>query len=273
MSKAVPSFVHLHVHTEYSLLDGAIALDKLAPRVSEMNMPAVAITDHGVMYGAVDFYKSALEAGVKPIIGCEFYVAPRTRHDRDASRDRSSYHLLMLAETLQGYRNLVKLASLASLEGHYYNPRIDLELISKYHEGLIALTACPQGELGRKILNGDLVGARRFITTYRDIFGEDNFFLEIQDHGLEVEREVNPEIIRLSGELGVPLVATNDVHYLRKEDARYHDVLLCIQTNALLKDENRMRLETDEFYLKSPEEMAVLFPDHPDALARTVEIA
>jgi DNA polymerase-3 subunit alpha len=250
-----------------------MALPKLAPRVAEMGMPAVAITDHGVMYGAIDFYKSALDAGVKPVIGCECYVAPRTRHDRDPRRDRSAYHLVLLAESNEGYRNLVKLASLASLEGQYYNPRVDLELLAEYHEGLIALSACPQGELGRRLLADDVEGARQFVTTYRDIFGEDNFFLEIQDHGLDVERRVNPGIIELSRELSVPLVASNDVHYLLREDAQYHDVLLCIQTNALRSDENRMSFETEEFYLKSGEEMAALFPDHPEALAHTVEIA
>lgn len=270
---ASPPFVHLHVHTEYSLLDGAMALSKLAPRVAEMGMPAVAITDHGVMYGAIDFYKSALEAKIKPIIGCEFYVAPRTRHDRDSQRDRSSYHLVVLAENNEGYRNLVKLASLASLEGTYYKPRVDLELLAEYHEGLIALSACPQGELGRRLVAGDMDGARGFIATYRDIFGKDNFFLEIQDHGLDVERQTNPGVIELSREMSVPLVASNDVHYLLREDAQYHDVLLCIQTNALRSDENRMRFDTEEFYLKSGEEMAALFPDHPEALANTVEIA
>ena len=273
MSSSAPPFVHLHVHTEYSLLDGAVALGSLAPRVAELGMPAVAITDHGVMYGAIDFYKSALEAGIKPIIGCEVYVAPRSRFDRDPRKDRSAYHLVMLVENLEGYRNLVKLASLASLEGQYYNPRVDLELISDYHEGLIALSACPQGELGRRILDGDLASARQFIGQYRDIFGPDHFYLELQDHGLDVERQTNPAIIELSHELDVPLAVTNDVHYLRREDAAYHDVLLCIQTNALRSDQNRMRLETDEFYLKTPEEMAALFPDHPQALAVTAEIA
>lgn len=273
MSTAAPPFVHLHVHTEYSLLDGAIALRRLAPRAAELGMSAVALTDHGVMYGAIDFYKSAREANIKPIIGCEVYVAPRTRHDCDPRKDRPSYHLVLLAENLQGYRNLVKLVSLASLEGFYYHPRVDLELLAQYHEGLIALSACPQGEVGRRLLAGDLEGASQFVATYRDLFGPDNFFLELQDHGLEVERRVNPQTVRLARELGVPLVVTNDVHYLRREDARYHDVLLCIQTNTLYTQENRMRLETDQFYLKSAQEMAALFPDNLDALARTVEIA
>ncbi len=273
MSPSTPPFVHLHVHTEYSLLDGAVSLPKLCPRVAELGMPAVAMTDHGVMYGAIDFYKSAHEVGVKPIIGCEVYVAPRTRHDRDPRKDRSAYHLVLLAENHLGYTNLVKLASLASLEGQYYNPRVDLELLTQYHEGLIALSACPAGELGRKIQNGNTDGAREFIATYRDLFGTENFFLEIQDHGLEIEKVTNPGIIALSEETGVPLVATNDVHYLLREDARYHDVLLCIQTNALRSDENRMSLDTEQFYLRSAEEMAALFPDHLDALARTAEIA
>ncbi len=273
MSTQAPPFVHLHVHTEYSLLDGSVALPKLAPKVAELGMSAVAITDHGVMYGAIDFYKSCKQAGIKPIIGCEAYVAPRTRSDRDSRKDRNSYHLVLLAETEQGYRNLIKLSSLAFLEGHYYHPRVDLELLSQYHEGLIALTACPQGEFGKLVLAGDTAGARQFVERYRDIFGADNFFLEIQDHGLEAEEQVNRVAFELADETGIRLVATNDVHYLERSDAAYHDVLLCIQTNSMRKDEGRLRFEGDQFYLKSPEEMAQAFGDHPQALANTVEIA
>ncbi len=273
MSTQAPPFVHLHVHTEYSLLDGSVALPKLAPKVADLGMTVVAITDHGVMYGAIDFYKSCKQAGVKPIIGYEAYVAPRTRSDRDSRKDRNAYHLVLLAETEQGYRNLIKLSSLAFLEGHYYHPRVDLELLSQYHEGLIALTACPQGEFGKLVLAGDTAGARQFVERYRDIFGADNFFLEIQDHGLEVEGPVNQAALELADQTGIGLVATNDVHYLERSDAAYHDVLLCIQTNSMRKDEGRLRFEGDQFYLKSPEEMAQAFGDHPQALANTVEIA
>ncbi len=273
MSDQTPPFVHLHVHSEYSLLDGAIALHKLPSRAAELGMPAVALTDHGVMYGAIDFYKACLDADVKPIIGCEVYVAPRTRHDRDPRKDRYAYHLVLLARDLQGYRNLVELTSRASLEGHYYNPRVDLELLSRCHEGLIALSACPKGEVGVRLERGDVAGARQLVGQYRDLFGPDNYFLEIQDHGLEIERQITPGIIEIAREMGVPLVATNDAHYLRQEDHRYQDVLLCIGTNAKVSDENRMHMETEQFHLRSPEEMARLFADYPDALANTVEIA
>ena len=262
MSDPTPEFVHLHVHSEYSLLDGATALHKLPARVAELGMSAVALTDHGVMYGAVDFYKECLDAGVKPIIGCEVYVAPRTRTDKE-NRDRSAYHLVLLAENEQGYQNLVALASRASLEGFYYNPRVDFELLSEYHEGLICLTACPQGELSKLIAGDDEEGARQFIERYRQLFGEDNFFVEIQDHDLQIERDVLPRVIALAQEMGVPLVATNDVHYLNQEDHRYQDVLVCIGTNKLVSDPDRMRMETQEFHLKSPEEMAELFADYP----------
>jgi len=210
----LPPFVHLHVHTEYSLLDGCLALPKLAPKVAELGMPAVAMTDHGVMYGAIDFYKSCKQAGVKPIIGCEVYVAPRTRFDRDSRKDRNAHHLVLLAESKQGYRNLIKLSSLAYLEGHYYYPRVDLELLSQYHEGLIALSACPQGEFGKLVVGGDIAGARQFVEQYREIFGPGNFFLELQNHGLEVEKPVNQAVLELGEETGVEVVATNDVHYL-----------------------------------------------------------
>ncbi|MFP4250979.1 MAG: DNA polymerase III subunit alpha, partial [Armatimonadota bacterium] len=272
MSKQTPEFVHLHVHTEYSLLDGATALSKLPSRVAELDMPACAITDHGVMYGAIDFYKGCNEADIKPIIGCEFYVAPRTRFDRE-NRDRSAYHLVLLAENNEGYRNLVALASRASLEGFYYNPRVDLKLLSEYNEGLICLTACPQGELAKLVAGDDIEGAKQFVEQYREMFGEDNFFIEIQDHDLEIERQTMPGIIEVAEEMGVPLVATNDVHYLNKEDHRYQDVLLCIGTNKCVHEEDRLRMETEQFHLKSPEEMAETFADYPEALSNTVRIA
>ncbi len=273
MSDQTPPFVHLHVHSEYSLLDGAIALPKLPPRVAELDMPAVALTDHGVMYGAIDFYKECHEAGVKPIIGCEVYVAPRTRFDRDPRKDRNAYHLVLLAENLEGYRNLVELASRASLEGHYYNPRVDLDLLSECSDGLICLSACLQGQLPRMMLEGNAEGARQMVGQYRDIFGPDNFFIEIMDHGLDEQREVNPGLIDMAWRMDVPLVVTNDAHYLRREDHRYHDVLLCIGTNSCVYDEDRLRMASDQFYLKSAEEMARLFPDNPEALTHTVEIA
>ncbi|MBD3293357.1 MAG: DNA polymerase III subunit alpha [Armatimonadia bacterium] len=272
MGNQTPPFVHLHVHTEYSLLDGATALDDLPARVGELGMDSCAITDHGVMYGAIDFYKQCRDAGVKPIIGCEVYVAPRTRFDKE-NRDRSAYHLVLLAENNEGYRNLVALASRASLEGFYYNPRVDFELLSKYSEGLICLTACPQGELAKLVAGDDMDGARQFVERYRDLFGEDNFFIEIQDHDLDIERETIPRIIQIAEEMGVPLVATNDVHYLNREDHRYQDVLLCIGTNKCVHDEDRMRMDTEQFHLKSPEEMAETFADYPEALSNTVEIA
>ncbi|MGI5818008.1 MAG: DNA polymerase III subunit alpha [Armatimonadota bacterium] len=272
MSNQTPPFVHLHVHTEYSLLDGATALPKLPPRVAELGMPAVAITDHGVMYGAIDFYKECKAAGVRPIIGCEFYVAPRTRFDRE-NRDRSAHHLVLLAENNEGYRNLVALASRASLEGFYYNPRIDLELLSEHNEGLICLTACPQGELAKLVAGDDMGGARQFVEQYRQMFGENNFFIEIQDHDLEIEREVTPGLLQIAEEMGVPLVATNDVHYLNRDDHRYQDVLLCIGTNKCVHEQERLRMDTEQFHLKSPEEMAERFADYPEALSNTVEIA
>ncbi len=273
MSSSTPPFVHLHVHSEYSLLDGSIALPKLPERVAEMGMPAVALTDHGVMYGAIDFSKACREIGIKPIIGCEVYVAPRTRFDRDPRKDRSAFHLVLLAKNLEGYRNLVELASRASLEGHYYNPRVDFELLSENADGLIALSACLQGEIPRMLANDDTEGARQIVSRYRDLFGPDDFYLELQDHGIDKQRRVNPEIIKIAREMDVPLVATNDVHYLAREDHRYHDILLCIGTNSCVNDENRLRMEEEEFYLKSAEEMAELFGDYPEALTNTVEIA
>ncbi len=273
MSTQSPPFVHLHVHTEYSLLDGCLHLPRLAPKVAELGMSAVALTDHGVMYGVIDFYKSCREAKVKPIIGCEVYVAPRTRFDRDTRKDRSAHHLVLLVENEVGYRNLIKLASLSFLEGHYYHPRVDLDLLRQYHGGLIALTACPQGEFGKLVTAGDMTGARQFVERYREIFGPDNFFLEIQNHGLEVEGPINEAAVSIGRETGIRLVATNDVHYLEKTDAAYHDVLLCIQTNSTRDQEDRMRFQGEEFYLKSAEEMAATFPDQPEALANTVEIA
>jgi len=271
--KAVPDFVHLHVHTEYSLLDGATRIGQLAAAAREFGMPAVAMTDHGVMYGAVDFYESCLKNGVKPIIGCEVYVAQRTRHDRAPNVDDSPYHLVLLAADAEGYRNLIKLVSLGYSEGFYYKPRVDRELLARHRGGLIALSACLAGEVATRFLTGDETGARAAALYYRDLFGPDNFFLELQNHGLEEQRRVNRFLERLSAETGIRLVATNDAHYLRRGDARAHDVLLCIQTATTVDDPKRLRFPNDEFYFKSPAEMAAAFPDHPEALAAAVEIA
>jgi DNA polymerase-3 subunit alpha len=266
-------FVHLHVHSEYSLLDGAARIEPMVRLAREQGSPAIAITDHGAMYGAVPFYKAARAAGVKPIIGCEVYVAQRTRRDRMPKVDDDPYHLVLLATGPEGYRNLVKLVSAASLEGFYYKPRVDRELLAAHSRGLIALSGCLGGEIARHILAGRPGEALNTAAFYRDVFGRDSFFVEIQNHHLEDERRVNPELVRLARELDLGLVATNDPHYLHRGDARAHDVLLCIQTAAALGDSGRMRFPNDEFYLKSPEEMTALFRDLPEALDNTVAIA
>ncbi len=266
-------FVHLHVHTEYSLLDGACRLDTLAQRAAELSMPAVAMTDHGVMYGAIDSYKACRAAGVKPIIGCEIYMASDSRFERGPGQGRRTRHLTLLAENEAGYRNLLQIVSQAHLEGFYYHPRADLELLSDHAEGLIALSACKQGAIARAILDDNYAAARQQAEVLREVFGEDNFYLELMDHGLPGQKEIIAAKMRLSEELGIPVVATNDAHYVRQEDAEAHDVLLCIQTQATLSDPNRMRFEKDEFYLKSADEMAELFAEIPEALSNTVQIA
>lgn len=267
------NFVHLHVHTQYSLLDGAGRVSELIKTAKEKNMSALAITDHGVMYGVVDFYKEAKDQGIKPILGCEVYVAERTRHDRDYELDNKQYHLVLLAENNEGYKNLMKLVSLSFLEGFYYKPRVDMELLQKYNEGLIALSACLGGELPAYILEGRYDKAREKALEYQNIFGKDNFFLELQDHNIPEEKQVNADLIALSQEIGAGIVATNDVHYTKKEDASIHDVLLCIQTGKELEDEDRLKFPGEEFYLKSPEEIEEIFGKHPEALNNTVEIA
>lgn len=269
----MPDFVHLHVHTEYSLLDGAARIGQLAGAARDFGMSAVAITDHGVMYGAVDFYEACRKKGVKPIIGCEVYVAQRTRHDRAPNLDDSPYHLVLLAENPDGYRNLIKLVSLGFAEGFYYKPRIDRELLERHRGGLIALSACLAGEVATRFLTGDESGARASALYYRDLFGPDNYFLELQNHRLEEQRQVNRFLEGLSAETGIRLVATNDSHYLRREDARAHDVLLCVQTATTVDDPKRLRFPNDEFYFKSGDEMAEAFPDHPEALRLTAAIA
>lgn len=266
-------FVHLHTHSEYSLLDGAGRIKDLVRRAREMEMPALAITDHGVMYGVIDFYQAARQEGIKPVIGCEVYVAPRSRHDRQPQQDSSPYHLVLLAENNRGYSNLVQLVSRAYLEGFYYKPRVDHELLAEYHEGLIALSSCLAGEVPALFLQGRPEEARQAAAFYREVFGPNNFFLELQDHGLEEQRRVNPFLVELAGQAGLPLVVTNDAHYIYREQARVHDVLLCIQTGKILEDTNRLRFGSQEFYLKSPQQMQQLFPDLPEAWQNTRYIA
>ncbi len=267
------SFVHLHVHTEYSLLDGASRIGSLVQRAKELDMPAIAITDHGSMYGIVDFYKQAKKQGIKPIIGCEVYVAPRSRKERNMVEGEAYYHLVLLAETDEGYRNLIELVSRANTEGFYYKPRVDKELLSIYSKGLICLSACIAGEIPAWILKGNINTAEALVQEYIDIFGKDNFFLEIQDHGIPEQKKVNTLLIEMSRKFGVGLVATNDLHYINKKDAECHDVLLCIQMGKTVDDTARMKFSSDEFYLKSFSEMAQLFGEYPEALANTCRIA
>ena len=267
-------FTHLHVHTEYSLLDGSSKIEEITKRAAELGMDSLAITDHGVMYGVIDFYRAAKAAGIKPIIGCEVYVAPGSRFDKEAgvSEDRY-YHLVLLAENNQGYQNLMKIVSKGFVEGFYYKPRVDYEVLSTYHEGVIALSACLAGEVQRYLVRGMDEEAKKAALRYQDIFGKGNFFLELQDHGIAEQQIVNPKLLKLSEETGIDLVATNDVHYTYDTDAKAHDVLLCIQTRKKLTDEDRMRYEGGQYYLKSPEEMEALFPYAKQALANTHKIA
>ena len=268
------AFTHLHVHTEYSLLDGSSKIKELLPRAKELGMDSLAITDHGVMYGVIDFYKKAKEVGIKPILGCEVYVAPGSRFDREQSRGEDRYyHLVLLAENNQGYQNLMKIVTRGFTEGYYYRPRVDYEVLEKYHEGLIALSACLAGEIPNKILKDDLEGAKAAALRMRELFGEDNFFLELQDHGIRQQTMVNTVILNMSKELGIPLVVTNDVHYINEDDAVPHDLLLCIQTGKLVTDTDRMRYEGGQFFLKSEEEMRRLFPYASEALDNTHKIA
>ena len=267
------SFVHLHVHSEYSLLDGACRIDGLMDRVKELGQTAVALTDHGVMYGCIDFYKAAKAAGIKPIIGCEVYVAPRRMTDKVHGLDQESYHLVLLCENQKGYQNLCYMVSEAFLHGFYGKPRIDLELLEQRHEGLIALSACLGGAIPQALLHEDYQGAREYALRLSNMFGPDRFYLELQDHGIEAQRPVNQGLQRLAREEGLPLVITNDAHYLRKEDADMQDVLLCIQTGKTVDDQNRMRFETQEFYLKSEEELRALFPGCDEAFSNTQKIA
>ncbi len=265
------AFTHLHVHTEYSLLDGACRIDKLLSRAKELGQTAMAITDHGVMYGAVKFYEQAKKLGIKPIIGCEVYMAARTRFDKDGSVDREHNHLILLAKNEKGYRNLIHLVSLAYKEGFYYKPRIDHELLSQFHEGLVCLSACLAGKVQHLLNVGDYEGAKEEAKWFRDLFGDD-YYLELQDQGLDEEIVVNRGLRKLSAELGIKMVATNDVHYIYREDSSAHDVLLCIGTKSNLSDTDRMRFPNDQFYLKSEDEMREIFKDVPEAIDNTQEI-
>ena len=268
------SFAHLHVHTEFSLLDGSNKIKECVSRVKELGMDSAAITDHGVMYGVIDFYRAARAAGINPILGCEVYVAPGSRFDREiGSGDDRYYHLVLLAENNQGYANLMKIVSKSFVEGFYYKPRVDLQLLEKYHEGLIALSACLAGEVARFLTRGMYEDAKAAALRYQDIFGKGNFFLELQDHGIPEQQNVNQQLLKMHRETGIELVATNDVHYTLAEDAQPHDVLLCLQTGKKLSDENRMRYDGGQYYVKSPEEMERLFPYATEALENTHKIA
>lgn len=265
-------FVHLHVHSEFSLLDGANRIKDLPVRAKELGMKAIAITDHGVMYGVIDFYKACKKEGIKPIIGCEVYVAPRSRFDKEGQLDKEYNHLILLAKNNTGYKNLSKLVSIGFTEGYYYKPRIDLEVLEKYHEGLIALSACLAGSINRAILENNMEKAEGIATWFKNVF-KDDYYLELQNNGIREQALVNQKLVEISRKLNIPLVATNDAHYLKKEDAYNHEVLLCIQTGKKITDEDRMKFETDELYVKSPEEMIDYFSNIPEAIENTVKIA
>lgn len=267
------AFAHLHVHTEYSLLDGACRIGGLMQRVAELGQTAVAITDHGVMYGVIDFYRAATAAGIHPVIGCEVYVAPRTMADKVHGTDNEAQHLVLLCENETGYRNLSYLVSMGFLKGFYNRPRVDLDLLREHSEGLIALSACIAGAIPRRLRAGDYDGAKAYAQTLSEIFGEGNFFLELQNHALPEQAQVNRGLLKLAQETSLPLVATNDAHYLRREDSTLQDTLMCIQMGKTLDDPNRLRFETDEFYIKSEDEMRALFPNQPEAIENTARIA
>ena len=268
------AFTHLHVHTEYSLLDGSCKIKELAARAKELGMDSMAITDHGVMYGVIDFYRAAREVGIKPIIGCEVYVAPGSRFERENTNSEDRYyHLVLLAENDTGYHNLMKIVSKGFVDGFYYKPRVDYEVLETYHEGVIALSACLAGEVQRYLARGMYEEACRSARHYEEIFGKGNFFLELQDHGISTQKMVNQGLMRMSRELSMDLVATNDIHYILAEDAAAHDILLCIQTGKKVSDENRMRYEGGQYYVKSEEEMRALFPYAQEAIDNTHKIA
>lgn len=264
-------FTHLHVHTEYSLLDGACRIEEIAAAAKRKGFSSLAVTDHGVMYGVIDFYRACKKEGIHPVIGCEVYVAPRSRFDKNPAE--RYYHMVLLCENNTGYRNLIKLVSLGFTEGFYSKPRIDDELLEEYHEGLICLSACLAGEIPQRLLQNDYQGARSKAEYYRDLFGRENFFIELQDHGIDEQQMIIPDLVRIAGETGVGLVATNDCHYIERGDSETHGILLCIQTGSTVDDENKMEFQTDEFYLKTEEEMRALFGRYPDALENTQKIA
>ena len=258
------TFAHLHVHTEYSLLDGFSNIKKLVKRVKEMDMPAVAITDHGTMFGVIDFYKAAKEAGVKPIIGLEAYMAARTMHDRDSKLDRSSYHLLLLAENETGYKNLLKIASAAQLDGFYYYPRIDHDFLAAHSEGLICTSGCMSAEIPRALLDDKPEEAVKRMNWYYDVFGPDRFFVELQQHNIKEITDLNRRLVEMGARHSAKFIATNDVHYINPDDARLQDILLAIQTQSLLSDPERMRMTDDSYYLRTPQEMSLLFAEVPE---------
>ena len=283
------SFVHLHVHTEYSMLDGASRVDDLMRTAAEQGMPAMAMTDHGQMFGALDFYKAGLRHGVKPIIGCELYMAPGSRFTKGtrgpagdetmfsgggrSGKVEPYYHLIVLATDAVGYRNLMRLSSRAYLEGYWYKPRADKELLAEYADGLVCLSGCLGSEVNQLLLSGDREAALAAAAAHRDIFGADNYFIELQDHGIDGQRRTNPDLIQIARDLGVGLVATNDSHYTTRADHDAHDALLCIQTGSLKSDTDRFKFHGDQHYVKTADEMRALFPDHPEAWRNTVEIA
>ncbi len=264
-------FTHLHVHTEYSLLDGACRIKEIASAAKRKGFSSLAITDHGVMYGVIDFYRACKKEGIHPVIGCEVYVAPKSRFEK--SKLERYYHMVLLCENNTGYQNLIKLVSLGFTEGFYNKPRIDDSLLEKYHDGLICLSACLAGEIPQRLLSNDYAGAKAKAEYYRDLFGKDNFFIELQDHGIDEQKQIIPDLVRISREIGVGLVATNDSHYIEKEDAETHGILLCIQTGSNINEENKMEFQTNEFYLKTEDEMRAVFSDHPEALDNTQKIA
>lgn len=268
-------YVPLHLHTEYSLLDGAIRIKELVEQASAYKMPAVAITDHGNLFGAIEFYKRATKAGLKPIIGCEVYVAPSSRFDKKGVSDleEASFHLILISKDNKGYKNLISLVTKAYMEGFYYKPRVDMELLKNYSEGLICLTSCMKGEIPYYLLKDMRDKAREKAIEYKNIFGNENFYFELQDNALPEQKELNKRLVELAKELQIRLVATNDCHYMRKEDSKAHDVLLCIQTGKTIKDSNRLRFNSDGFYFKSPDEMKAAFKDIPEAILNTRAIA
>ena len=270
----MPEFVHLHNHSDYSLLDGAASIDKLVDKAVGLGMKHLALTDHGNMFGVLRFYKACKNKGINPIIGCEFYVAPKSRLVKSGSENQNKYyHLVLLAKNRQGYQNLLVLVSRGYLDGFYYKPRIDNDLLKEHAEGLICTSACLAGEIPTHLLNGQYEEARKAAEFYRDLFGPEGFYLELQDHGIPEQKQVNPRIIELSRETGIPLIATNDIHYLEKDHAEAQDILICIGTGKKVSDEKRMRFDSQEFYFKTPDEMAAIFRDTPEAISNTLKIA